>query len=79
MDIQEGENAYIHTADSLHCTAETNTTLQSNYIPINFFFKFFEKDLREESEVVPGFGDLNLVSLVDSMLSGRNLRGVSLY
>jgi len=42
-------------------------------------FKFSEKDLREESEVVPGFGDLNLVSLVDRMLSGRNLGGVSLY
>ena len=24
----------IHIADSLHCTAETNTTLQSNYTPI---------------------------------------------
>ena len=25
---------YIHIADSLCCTAETNTTLQSNYTPI---------------------------------------------
>ena len=24
---------HIHRADSLHCTAETNTTLQSNYTP----------------------------------------------
>ena len=26
-EVQEGENARIHIADSLHRTAETNTTL----------------------------------------------------
>ena len=26
-EVQEGGNIGIHTADSLHCTAETNTTL----------------------------------------------------
>ena len=29
--VQEGAYKCIHTADSLHCTAETNTTLLSNY------------------------------------------------
>ena len=33
----EGGDVHIHIADSLCCTAETNTTLQSNYTPkINF-------------------------------------------
>ena len=31
---QEGEDTYTHIADSLYRTAETNTTLQSNYTPI---------------------------------------------
>ena len=26
-EVQEGEDIGIHIADSLHCTAETNTTL----------------------------------------------------
>ena len=26
-EVQEGGDICIHTADSLHCTAETNTTL----------------------------------------------------
>ena len=26
-EIQEQGNTWVHTADSLHCTAETNTTL----------------------------------------------------
>ena len=26
-EVQEGGHIGIHTADSLHCTAETNTTL----------------------------------------------------
>ena len=30
----EGGDIGIHTADSLHCTAETNKTLQSNYTSI---------------------------------------------
>ena len=30
----EGGDICIHVADSLHCTAEINTTLQSNYTPI---------------------------------------------
>ena len=32
---KEGGYMCIHVADSLHCTAETNATLESNYIPIN--------------------------------------------
>ena len=39
-EIQKGEDICMHTADSLHCTAETNTTLQGNYFP--FFFKGWE-------------------------------------
>ena len=30
-DVQEGEDVCIYIADSLHCTEDTNTTLQSNY------------------------------------------------
>ena len=33
-EVQEGGDICIHIADSLHCTEETNTTLQSNYTPI---------------------------------------------
>ena len=33
---QEGGDTCIHIADSLHCTAETNTTLSSNYIPTKY-------------------------------------------
>ena len=33
-EVQEGGDIYIHIADSLFCTAETNTTLESNYSPI---------------------------------------------
>ena len=33
-EIQEGGDICIHKADSLHCTAETNTTLKSNYTAI---------------------------------------------
>ena len=29
----------IHITDSLHCTAGTNTTLQSNYIPIKLIIQ----------------------------------------
>ena len=31
------KNICTHMADSLCCTAETNTILQSNYTPMNFF------------------------------------------
>ena len=30
-EFQEGGDICIHIADSLHCTAETNSTLYSNY------------------------------------------------
>ena len=33
-EIQEGEDICIQITDTLHCTGETNTTLQSNYSPI---------------------------------------------
>ena len=33
-EAQEGKGTRIHIADSLHCTAETNTILSSNYTPI---------------------------------------------
>ena len=32
-----GRDRRIHTADSLHCTAETNTTLLSNYPHVKIF------------------------------------------
>ena len=31
MEVQEAGDIHIHTADSLCCTVETNTTLYSNY------------------------------------------------
>ena len=34
MGVREGRDICIHIADSLHCTAETNTALQSNYTSI---------------------------------------------
>ena len=34
-----GEGIRVHTAESVHFTAETNTTLKSSYTPIFFFFK----------------------------------------
>ena len=33
-EVQEGSKICVHMADSLHCTVETSTTLQSNYTPI---------------------------------------------
>ena len=33
-EVQEGGDTCVLTADSLHCTAETNRALQSNYTPI---------------------------------------------
>ena len=33
-EVQERGDIWKHTADSLHCTAENNTALESNYIPI---------------------------------------------
>ena len=33
-EVQEGGDICIHIAESLHCTAENNITLYSNYIPI---------------------------------------------
>ena len=32
-EIQKRGNICIYTADSLYCTVETNTTLESNYTP----------------------------------------------
>ena len=33
-EVQEEEDIGIHIADSLHCTAETNTTSYSNFTSI---------------------------------------------
>ena len=33
-EVQEWGDIWKHTADSLDCTAENNTALESNYIPI---------------------------------------------
>ena len=38
-EIQEGGAVCMHTADPLQCTAETNTTLQGNYISIKKQYK----------------------------------------
>ena len=34
MEVQEEGEICMHMADSRCCTAETNTTLESNYPPI---------------------------------------------
>lgn len=36
-EAEEGGDVCTHVADSLCCAAETNTPLQSNYTPVNFF------------------------------------------
>ena len=33
-EFQKGGDMYIHIADSLCCTVQTNTTVENNYIPI---------------------------------------------
>ena len=33
-EVQEGGDICTHIADSLCCTAESNTTLKNNYTPI---------------------------------------------
>mgnify|MGYP007134262717 CR=1 FL=1 len=38
-EVQEGEEKCIQITDALHCTGETNTTLQSNYTPIKINLK----------------------------------------
>ena len=48
-EVQEGGDKCIHSADSLHCTAETNTTLKSNYTPI----KQNETGRPEEAALIP--------------------------
>ena len=31
MEVQRGRDTYVHMTDSLHCTVETETTLENNY------------------------------------------------
>ena len=38
-EAQDGGDTCIHIADLLHCTAETNPTVESNYTPIKNKFK----------------------------------------
>ena len=38
-----GEGIRVHTAESVHFTAETNTTLKSSYTPIFFFLSVGSK------------------------------------
>lgn len=44
---RERGRVYIYIADSCLCTAETNTTLESNYFAIKIFFKKKILGLRE--------------------------------
>ena len=57
-EVQGGGDICIHKADSLCCTAETNTTLSSNYTPIFFFLRVFshqEADLGKSDgiQIIP--------------------------
>ena len=59
---QEGGDVYLQIDDSLHCTAETNTTLQSNYTSIKMFKK--KKRVPCESNFVqklPAQAELDLI------------------
>ena len=47
-EAQEGRDVCIHIADSFNCTAESNTTLQSNYMPI----KKKKNALRDSGNIV---------------------------
>lgn len=38
-EAQGGGAVCIHATDSLHCTAESNTALSSNYTPMLLLFK----------------------------------------
>lgn len=38
---QGGGDTPLHAADSLGCTAETNTTLESSYTPVKKVIKYF--------------------------------------
>ena len=71
--VWEGRDIGIHIADSLRCTAETNTTLQSNYTPIKK--KVIKKKIGyerwKESKIqsrflflAKGWGALLLVTLI---------------
>ena len=42
-EAQQGEDICMHIADSLCCTVEMNTTLQSNYTPIKNKLKIKHK------------------------------------
>ena len=48
-EAQKGGNRCIHTADS-RCMAETNTTLESNYIPIK---KIVKKKKKGKERKIP--------------------------
>ena len=50
--IQTRRDTCVPVADSLCCTAETNTTLYSNYTPIKINLKKSEKE--EGAAVCPG-------------------------
>ena len=49
-DVQEGGDICIHIADSGCCTAETNTTLQSNYTPIMIRTKIKKNSNRKKEK-----------------------------
>ena len=58
-EVQEGGDIYLLMADSHSycCTAEINTTQESNYIPIEkYFFKKKRKERREEGKEEEGKG-----------------------
>lgn len=39
MNMKKSGYIYTHKCNSLHCTSETNKTLQINYTPTKFFLK----------------------------------------
>ena len=59
--VQEEEDIWTHIADSLSCTAETNTTLSSNYTPI--------KTKQQKVFLVPWPNDYSFLLYVHSFLT----------
>ena len=53
-EIQGGRDICTHVTDSVHCTAETNTMLESNYIPIKNKYTRIIKQLSNSLGAIVG-------------------------
>ena len=51
-EVQEGGDICVHTADSLCCTAEINTTLQINYTPVKNLLLIYSTGNSEQNSLI---------------------------